>query len=108
MNDYNVYSSDLKLTSRRINRFDILLLALVCIGLWIFAQTGSQMAIPYSLGEPIQISLSPMVLPQYALRTVIRMFIALFFSIIVSMIKTTTRKAVTAPKINTCFNSWKA
>lgn len=86
MNDYNVYSSDLKLISRGINRFDILLLALVCIGLWIFAQTGYQMAIPFALGEPIQISLSPTVLPQYALRTVIRMFIALFFSIIVSMI----------------------
>jgi NitT/TauT family transport system permease protein len=86
MIDQNVYSSDLKLVSRRFNRFDVLLLALVCIAMWGFAQTGHQMALPYALGEPIQISLSPMVLPGYALRTVIRMFIALFFSIIVSMI----------------------
>lgn len=84
--DYNVYSSDLKLVSRRFNRFDVLLLALICIAMWACAQTGHQMAVPYALGQPIELSLSPAVLPEYALRTVIRMFIALFFSILVSMI----------------------
>lgn len=84
--DYNVYSSDLKLVSRRFNRFDVLLLAIICIAMWACAQTGHQMAVPYALGQPIALSLFPAVLPEYALRTVIRMFIALFFSILVSMI----------------------
>lgn len=84
--DYNVYSSDLKLVSRRFNRFDVLLLAIICIAMWACAQTGHQMAVPYALGQPIALSLSPFVLPEYALRTVVRMFIALFFSIVVSMI----------------------
>ncbi|NBX85535.1 MAG: ABC transporter permease subunit [Gammaproteobacteria bacterium] len=44
------------------------------------------MAVPYAIGQPIDISLAPQFLPGYAMRTVFRMFIALFFSIIVSMI----------------------
>ncbi|MDQ5884452.1 MAG: NitT/TauT family transport system permease protein, partial [Pseudomonadota bacterium] len=84
--DYNVYSSDLKLVSRRFNRFDVLLLAIICIAMWACAQTGHQMAVPYALGQPIAVSLSLDMLPAYALRTVLRMFIALFFSILVSLI----------------------
>lgn len=86
MTRQNVYSSDLKVLSRRWNRFDWLLVILVAIVFWGLAQTGSQMALPYALGQPIQISLSPWVLPGYALRTVLRMFIALFFSIFISML----------------------
>jgi len=84
--EQNVYSSELKLAGRRFNRFDILLLALVCIAMWVFAQTGYKMSVPYALGEPIKIVLDPIVLPEYALRTVLRMFVALFFSLIVSML----------------------
>jgi NitT/TauT family transport system permease protein len=39
------------------------------------------MAIPYQIGEQIPISLDPINLPFYALRTVIRLFIALIFSL---------------------------
>ena len=84
--EQNVYSSELKLAGRRFNRFDILLLALVCIAMWVFAQTGYKMSVPYALGEPIKIVLDPIVLPEYALRTVLRMFVALFFSLLVSML----------------------
>lgn len=68
--------------SRYINRWDLLLLILIFAVLFFFGWAGSQMASPYQLGEPIPISLAPENLPFYALRTVLRMFIALFFSII--------------------------
>nr|WP_302473949.1 ABC transporter permease subunit [Legionella sp. PL877] len=44
------------------------------------------MAGPYQLGEPLPISLDPAMLPFYALRTVLRMFIALTFSILFTFI----------------------
>nr|WP_256478897.1 ABC transporter permease subunit [Legionella sp. 27cVA30] len=39
------------------------------------------MATPYEIGKPLPISLDPAKLPFYALRTVLRMFIALIFSL---------------------------
>jgi NitT/TauT family transport system permease protein len=44
------------------------------------------MSVPYSLGEPIAISLSPMALPGYAINTVLRMLIALFCSLLFTFI----------------------
>ena len=41
-----------------------------------------QMSVPYQLGQPLPISLSPEHLPSYALQSVLRMFIALFFSLV--------------------------
>jgi NitT/TauT family transport system permease protein len=67
---------------RFINRWDMLLLILVFAVLFFFGWAGSQMATPYQLGDQIPISLAPSNLPFYALRTVLRMFIALFFSIL--------------------------
>lgn len=84
--EQNVYSSDLKVKSRRINRFDLLLVIFVSLALWGLAQNSQQMAAPYAIGQPIVISLSPLKLPSYALHTVIRMFIALFFSVLASFI----------------------
>ena len=40
----------------------------------------------FELGQPIAVSLSPKMLPYYALRTVLRMFIALFFSLLFTFI----------------------
>jgi len=84
--EQNVYSSDLKVKSRRINRFDLLLVFFVSLALWGLAQNSQQMAAPYAIGQPIALSLSPFKLPGYALHTVIRMFIALFFSVLASFI----------------------
>jgi NitT/TauT family transport system permease protein len=86
MAEQNVYSSELKVVSRRMNRFDLLLVILVVLTLWGLAETSQDMTAPYAIGQPIFLSLSPTKLPEYALRTVIRMFIALFFSLIISMI----------------------
>lgn len=44
------------------------------------------MASPYALGEPLPISIDPSNLPFYAMRTVLRMFIALAFSILFTFI----------------------
>jgi NitT/TauT family transport system permease protein len=86
MAEQHVYSSDLKVQSRRFNRFDLLLVVFLILAFALLAQTGQKMAVPYALGQPISLSLSPWVLPEYALRTVLRMFIALFFSVLLSML----------------------
>lgn len=86
MAEQNVYSSDLKVDGRRFNRFDLLLMMVVVLVFWSLAQTSHQMAVPYAIGQPIDISLLPKYLPGYAMRTVLRMFIALLFSILVSVI----------------------
>ena len=65
---------------RFINRWDILLLIIVFAVLFFLGWAGSQMATPYQLGEPIPISLAPSNLPFYAIRTVLRLFLALIFS----------------------------
>lgn len=44
------------------------------------------MATPYALGDPLPISLNPIQLPFYASRTVLRLFIALIFSIVFTFI----------------------
>src|SRR5580704_16611236 len=71
---------------RFINRWDLLLLIIIFSVIFFLGWTGAQMAIPYQLGEPIPISLAPVNLPFYALRTVLRLFIALIFSIFFTFI----------------------
>lgn len=66
---------------RYINRWDLLLIIIIFSVLFFLGWAGSQMAIPYQIGEQIPISLDPINLPFYALRTVIRLFIALIFSL---------------------------
>lgn len=71
---------------RFINRWDMLLLILIFSVLFFLGWAGSQMATPYQLGDQIPISLAPSNLPFYALRTVLRLFIALIFSILFTFI----------------------
>jgi NitT/TauT family transport system permease protein len=71
---------------RFINRWDLLLLILIFAVLFFLGWAGAQMATPYQLGDQIPISLAPANLPFYALRTVLRMFIALLFSIVFTFI----------------------
>ncbi len=72
--------------SRFVNRWDLLLLILVFSVLFFLGWAGKQMATPYALGEPLPITLDPAKLPFYALRTVLRMFIALILSILFTFI----------------------
>ncbi len=68
------------------NYWDMLAFVLVA---GVFATLGwgaSQMVVPYQLGEPLHISLNPSNLPYYGLRSVLRMFIGMFCSLIVTFI----------------------
>lgn len=64
------------------NSWDVLALLLVLTAITISAWTAKQMATPYQLGQVTPISLDPSVLPYYAMRTVVRMLIALFVSLL--------------------------
>lgn len=66
---------------RLINPWDMLFLIIIFSLLFFLGWAGSQMTTPYQLGTPIPISLEPSYLPFYALRTILRLFIALIFSI---------------------------
>lgn len=68
------------------NSWDMLALLFVLSVITFFAWTAKQMATPYQLGQVIPISLSVSALPIYAARTVVRMLIALFFSLLFTFI----------------------
>lgn len=78
---HRFYFANRESVSRYINRWDLLLFILIFSVLFFMTWAGKQMATPYALGDQIPISLAPKTLPFYALRTVLRMFIALVFSI---------------------------
>jgi NitT/TauT family transport system permease protein len=86
VHDDRFYFANSDKVGRFINRWDILLLILTCSILFFLGWAGAQMATPYQLGEQIPISLAPSNLPFYALRTVLRLFIALVFSILFTFI----------------------
>ncbi len=86
MANNHVYFANRENVSRFINRWDMLLLILILSILFFLGWAGTQMALPYSLGEPLPLSLLPTQLPFYALRTVLRMFIALTLSIIFTFV----------------------
>jgi NitT/TauT family transport system permease protein len=64
--------------------WDFLALPIVLGGLALLAWGGAQMSAPYEFGEQLPISLDPANLPAYALRTVLRMFMALIASLVFS------------------------
>ncbi len=64
------------------NYWDVPAMFFVLAIITFLAWTAKQMATPYQLGEMIPISLDPSFLPFYAARTVVRMLIALFFSLV--------------------------
>lgn len=86
MNNKRFYFNTPENISRYVNQWDIFLIILIFSILFFLSWAGQQMATPYALGTPLHISLSPAALPFYALRTVLRLFIALFFSCIFTLI----------------------
>lgn len=68
------------------NYWDIVALFMVLGLIMLLAWDAKQMSVPYQLGQAIPISLDPKYLPGYALRTVMRMFIALIFSLLFTFI----------------------
>ncbi len=86
MNKNRVYFANRENVSRLINRWDLLLLILTFSVIFFLGWAGQQMTVSYSLGDPLPISLDVEKLPFYALRTVMRMFIALVLSILFTFI----------------------
>lgn len=64
------------------NYWDVLALLFVFAVISLFAWNAKQMATPYQLGEVLPISLNTHDLPFYASRTVVRMLIAMLFSLL--------------------------
>ena len=64
------------------NRWDWALLPIVLAVFVLLAYGGQQMARPYELGQALPLSLDPVNLPYYLLRTTLRMFIALGASVV--------------------------
>jgi len=67
------------------NLWDIIALVIILGIVSAIAWAATQMSTPYSLGKKINISLDPSVLPMYSLQTVLRMFIAMVFSLLVTL-----------------------
>lgn len=64
------------------NYWDIIALLFVFAVISLFAWNAHQMSTPYHVGEAIVVSLDTSLLPLYAARTVVRMLIAMFFSLL--------------------------
>jgi NitT/TauT family transport system permease protein len=65
--------------------WDLLALPLVLGAIALIAWGGREMSVPYHFGDALPISLDPAMLPEYALRTVLRMFMALIASLVFSL-----------------------
>jgi NitT/TauT family transport system permease protein len=72
-------------TRLRPNFWDLVALPLVIGIIALVAWASQQMSVPYTGGQEIQISLDPWKLPEYGLRTVMRMGIALAISLVFSL-----------------------
>lgn len=68
------------------NHWDFLALLLVFSLIILFALNAKDMAVPYKFGEFLPISLSAQALPGYAGQTVLRMLIAMLFSLLFTFI----------------------
>lgn len=68
------------------NYWDVCALAFIFAGLVMLGWGGMQMTHPFNLGHPTPITLDPKNLPYYALRTVMRMFVGLTWSLLATFI----------------------
>ncbi len=72
-----------------VNRWDLLALPIVAAVLLLLIRAATQMTAPFSVARGIGISLAPGKLPEYALRTTLRMFLALAASFLFTFIYAT-------------------
>jgi NitT/TauT family transport system permease protein len=82
----NTYAKNEAATWPVPNYWDIIALMLVLALILALGWGASKMMGHYQLGKTIPISLNPLDLPYYALRTVLRMFIAMGFSLLFTFI----------------------
>jgi len=74
------------LSRLRPNAWDAVALPIVLGFIALMAYSGQQAAVPFQIGDQIPISLDPTNLPEYALRTVLRMAVALIVSLVFSLV----------------------
>lgn len=67
------------------NRWDIIALVFLVGIISLLGATAENMTVPYEVGKALPISLSPTMLPEYGMRTVLRIFLALIFSLLFSV-----------------------
>lgn len=82
MTNKSYYSKPQSKSNFPLNQWDLIILVLLFGVLASLVWGAQQMAAPYELGKHIPISLDPSMLPRYAIATIIRMAIALFFSLL--------------------------
>ncbi|MBI2792018.1 MAG: ABC transporter permease subunit [Gammaproteobacteria bacterium] len=82
MTNKSYYSKPQSKSNFPLNQWDLIILVLLFGVLASLVWGAQQMAAPYELGKQIPISLDPSMLPRYAIATIIRMAIALFFSLL--------------------------
>ena len=68
------------------NRRDLIALPLILALFFIVRHAGHQMVAPYRIGQSLPISLSPAMLPEYGLYTVLRMLVALLVSLVFTVV----------------------
>jgi NitT/TauT family transport system permease protein len=84
----------------RPNIWDAIALPIVLCTLGLIAYGSQEVNVPYHMGDALPISLDPWKLPEYAFRTVLRMFVALFVSLVFSLVyAATAAKSRQAEKI---------
>ncbi len=74
------------LSKRKFSVMDIVIICVVFIVLYAVLKLGMGMNAPFVQGESLEISLDPLMLPYYAGRSLLRMFIAFGFSIIFTLV----------------------
>ncbi len=79
------YTTSRAMTNMSPNIWDIVVLIIVLGIFAALAWGATQMNLPYKLGETIEISLDPWALPGYAIRSVIRMLVAMCISLLVTL-----------------------
>jgi NitT/TauT family transport system permease protein len=72
--------------SLRPNLWDVALLPVVFAVLGLLAYGGAQMDMPYDVGAPLPLSLDPWNLPEYLLRSGLRMLVALLASTLFTLV----------------------
>jgi NitT/TauT family transport system permease protein len=70
----------------RPNIWDAVALPIVLAMVAMFAYGSQEVNAPFHIGDALPISLSPWSLPEYAFRTVLRMFVALIVSLVFSLV----------------------
>jgi NitT/TauT family transport system permease protein len=86
MSRFKYYFSKNSMVMMPLNRWDVVAFTFIFIILALIAYAAHGMNISFNISQTLAISLAPSSLPYYALRTVLRMLLALIFSLLVTFI----------------------